>query len=111
MSDSPQAPSGGAALRRQLAAWAQVAAEVLDDAAETAGLAEAVRQSPYGSLGAALGTGYLLGGGLPSPTTARLLRLGLKLASVPVVQDKLLDVAEVALDAMLAKARKAQPPK
>ena len=42
-----------------------------------------VDRHPYGMVAAALGAGYVLGGGLFTPTTARLLRLGFKVASLP----------------------------
>ena len=37
---------------------------------------------------AALGVGYVLGGGLFSPTTARLLRIGARLALVPIIKSQ-----------------------
>jgi hypothetical protein len=57
-------------------------------------------------IAAALGVGYVLGGGLFTPTTARLLRLGMKLASIPLVRDQLLDVAEAAVDGVLGSQAK-----
>lgn len=71
---------------------------------------EHTRENPYAALAAAFGVGYVLGGGLFSKTTVRLLGLGVKLAAVPVVQNMLLDVAEVALDSALAQGRKIQQP-
>jgi hypothetical protein len=103
------APAGDTELVDQLLAWVKVAADTLDDAAEAVGVAEPVRQAPYAGLGAALGVGYVLGGGLFSPTTGRLLRLGLKLATIPSVQATLLDLAEAAIDGVLA--RPAPPPR
>jgi hypothetical protein len=70
---------------------------------------EHTRENPYAALAAAFGVGYVLGGGLFSNTTVRLLGLGVKLATVPLVQNMLLDVAEVALDSALAQGRKIQP--
>jgi hypothetical protein len=95
---------------QQLKAWLQVASEVLDEGAELTGLAEHVRRTPYVTLGAALGVGYVAGGGLLSATSRRLLGLGLKLAAVPIVQEKLLDVVEAALDAVLASTPRANAP-
>jgi hypothetical protein len=40
---------------------------------------ERLRRNPYGTVAAALGIGYLLGGGLFSPLTARILRVGLRI--------------------------------
>lgn len=70
---------------------------------------EHTREHPYAAIAAAFGVGYVLGGGLFSSTTARLLGLGVKLAAVPLVQNMLLDVAEVALDQALAQGRKLNP--
>lgn len=67
------------------------------------------RAHPYAALAAAFGVGYVLGGGLFTSTTARLLGLGVKLAAVPLVQNMLLDAAEVALDQALAQGRKLNP--
>ncbi|MCL2178370.1 MAG: hypothetical protein FWC28_05470 [Proteobacteria bacterium] len=63
----------------------------------TEALSENIRKRPYTSLALALGTGYVLGGGLTSRTTVRVLSLGLKLAMIPFVQDKLLNAADVVL--------------
>ena len=90
------------------------AAQALRDEAQAAGkgLAEAVDlkgrvdRHPYGMVAAALGTGYLLGGGLFTATTGRLIRLGLKLAALPMVHDELLTLAETAVDSMLDRSRK-----
>jgi hypothetical protein len=71
---------------------------------------EHARERPYATLAAAFGVGYVLGGGLFSKTTVRLLGLGVKLAAVPAVQDFLLDAASVALDTALAQGRKFQGP-
>jgi len=53
-----------------------------------------VRRHPYGMLATAAGVGYLLGGGLCSRTTVRLLgfavRLGARLAALPVIGDALI---------------------
>ncbi len=68
---------------------------------EESGLAQQVRQHPYGMVGAAFGLGYVAGGGLFSPTTARVVDLALKLAALPPVRAKLLDLAEAAVDTAL----------
>ncbi|MBX5481155.1 MAG: hypothetical protein IRZ16_04795 [Myxococcaceae bacterium] len=57
-----------------------------------------VERHPYGMVLAAFGVGYVLGGGLFTPTTARLLRLAMKLAALPLVKDELIGMAEAAVD-------------
>ena len=78
----------------------------INGVADAVGLTEQVEKSPYGMVAAALGVGYVLGGGLFTPTTLRVLRLGMKLASIPAVRDRLLDVAETAVDTVLGSQAK-----
>ncbi len=70
---------------------------------ESSGIAEQTRKHPYAMVGAAFGLGYVAGGGLFSPTTRRVLELSVKLLALPPVRDKLLDMAEAAVDAALAQ--------
>ncbi|MBI3722494.1 hypothetical protein HY251_00845, partial [bacterium] len=60
-------------------------------------LDERVRRHPYGMLAAALGVGYVLGGGLSSPLTSRAIRFGLRLgwrvALIPMLETELLGIA------------------
>lgn len=60
-----------------------------------------VIRSPYTTLAAAIGVGYVLGGGLFTPFTARVvggaLRLGLRVAVLPLLQQELAVVAQEAL--------------
>ena len=78
----------------------------LNGVADAVGLTEKVEQAPYAMVAAALGIGYVVGGGLFTPTTSRLLRLGMKLAAVPAVRERLLDVAEAAIDQVLSGPKK-----
>jgi hypothetical protein len=59
-----------------------------------------VNRNPYGMMAAAAGTGYILGGGLLSSLTARTvslgLRLGLRLATSPLIQRGVLGFVEAA---------------
>jgi hypothetical protein len=57
-----------------------------------------VERNPYAMVLAAAGVGYVLGGGLFTPFTGRMVRLGMKLAALPLVKDELLGIAEAALD-------------
>lgn len=85
---------------------ARASGEGLMDAVDLKGR---VDRNPYGMVAAALGVGYVLGGGLFTPTTARLLRLGMKLAAVPLVRDELLSLAETAIDGVLEKTKPLTP--
>lgn len=85
---------------------ARASGEGLMDAVDLKGRVE---RNPYGMVAAALGVGYVLGGGLFTPTTARILRLGMKLAAVPLVRDELLGLAESAVDGILDRTRPLVP--
>lgn len=102
------APLVAQELGEQLEELAHNANSALNGVADAVGLTEKVEQSPYGMVAAALGVGYVLGGGLFTPTTMRILRLGAKLAAIPAVRDRLLDVAEAAVDGLVARATEAQ---
>ena len=52
-------------------------------------LAGRVNRAPIASVLIAAGIGYVLGGGLFSPFTARLLRYGLRIAIIPLVKSQL----------------------
>jgi hypothetical protein len=74
------------------------ARESVGDLRDAVDLQGRVDRHPYGTLAAALGVGYLLGGGLFTPFTGRLvglaMRIGLRLAVLPVVRDELMGLAE-----------------
>jgi hypothetical protein len=96
------APSVGLELREQLGEFARNANSALNGVADAVGLTEKVEKNPYGMVAAALGVGYVLGGGLFTPTTVRLLRIGAKLAAIPAVRDRLLDAAEAVVDGLVS---------
>jgi len=52
-----------------------------------------VQRNPIGMVLAAAGVGYVLGGGLFSPLTSRLLKIGMRLALVPVIKSQLGEMA------------------
>jgi hypothetical protein len=60
-----------------------------------------LERSPNGTLAAALGVGYVLGGGVFTPLTARALglgvRLGLRLVVLPLVTEQLVDLARTSI--------------
>jgi ElaB/YqjD/DUF883 family membrane-anchored ribosome-binding protein len=57
-----------------------------------------VAEHPYGMIAAAVGVGYVLGGGFFTPLTARVLglglRLGLRIAAIPLLEQELRGFAE-----------------
>jgi hypothetical protein len=73
------------------------ARSAVTDLNETLDLKGRVDRHPYGMMAAAIGVGYVLGGGLFTPLTARILKLGVRLAMLPFVKDELLGMAEAAL--------------
>jgi hypothetical protein len=73
------------------------ARSAVSDLGQTLDLKGRVERNPYGMVAAAIGVGYVLGGGLFTPLTARVLKLGMRLAMLPFVKDELLGMAEAAL--------------
>jgi hypothetical protein len=68
------------------------------DLSDSIDLKGRMERNPYAMLAAAAGVGYVLGGGLFTPLTARIVRLGVRLAALPFVKDELVGMAESALD-------------
>lgn len=66
-----------------------------------------VQRNPYGMVAAALSVGYVLGGGLFTPLTGRLLRLGVRFAALPFVKEELIGMAESALNGFTHKTSSA----
>ena len=56
-----------------------------------------VRRHPYAMVAAALGVGYVLGGGLFSRTTVRFLGVAGRAASLPLIRGELIGLAEAIL--------------
>ena len=78
-------------------AWSRTR-ETVDDIKERLDIEGRVARNPYGMMAAALGVGYVLGGGLFSPLTARLvgfgMRMGLRLAAIPFLENELRGLTE-----------------
>lgn len=78
-------------------AWTRTR-DAFDDIKGTLDLEGRVKRHPYGTLAAAIGVGYVLGGGLFSRLTARILglglRVGIRLAAIPVLKDELAGFAD-----------------
>jgi hypothetical protein len=56
---------------------------------ETLDLRGRVQRNPIGMVLAAAGIGYVLGGGLFSTMTSKLVKIGVRLALVPVIKSQL----------------------
>ncbi|MFL5349937.1 MAG: hypothetical protein ACJ8AT_34605 [Hyalangium sp.] len=78
------------------------ARSAVTDLGQTLDIKGRVDRNPYGMVAAALGIGYVLGGGLFTPLTGRILKLGVRLAMLPFVKDELLGMAETALQGFQA---------
>jgi hypothetical protein len=86
---------------------------------ETLDIQGRVDRHPYGMILAAVGVGYLLGGGLFSRLTGNLVKLGVRVAALPFVKEELLNLAKGALqgagggaqDVGQTAAAPAEPPK
>ena len=61
----------------------------VDNLTQALDLRGRVERNPIGMMFAAMGVGYVLGGGLFSPTTARLLRIGVRLALLPIIKSQI----------------------
>ena len=61
-----------------------------------------VQRNPYGTVAAAIGIGYVLGGGLFTPLTARIVRLGIRigmrLAVLPLMKQEMAELMETIED-------------
>ena len=60
-----------------------------------------LERNPYGTLAAAVGIGYLLGGGFFTPLTGRLVslgfKLGIRLAVLPLINDQVASLVSEAI--------------
>ena len=78
-------------------AWTRTR-DAFSDVKQTLDIEGRVDRHPYGTLAAAVGIGYVLGGGLFSPLTARIiglgLRVGLRLAALPLIKDEVLNIVD-----------------
>jgi hypothetical protein len=73
------------------------AKSTFEDLGQAIDLRGRVQRHPYAMVAAALGVGYVLGGGLFSGLTFRLAGLGVRLAAVPLVRNQLMGLAEAAV--------------
>lgn len=74
----------------------ELAGELAEAAREIKGrfdLGPMVRQHPFRTVLVAAGVGYVLGGGLFTPMTGRILRLGARAMLVPIVKNQIEAIA------------------
>ena len=78
-------------------AWSRTRGAV-DDIKRAADIEGRVNRHPYGSVAAAVGIGYVLGGGIFTPLTSRIvalgLRIGVRLALLPMLREEISAIAE-----------------
>jgi hypothetical protein len=67
-------------------AFKEAFASKANDFSRSVDLRGRVQKNPIGMVCAAAGIGYLLGGGLFSPMTGRLVRYGIRLALIPLLK-------------------------
>jgi hypothetical protein len=70
-------------------AFGSAVSESMESFSRTLDLRGRVERHPIGMVLGALGVGYVLGGGLFSPLTGRLVRVGMRLALVPLIKSQL----------------------
>jgi len=72
--------------------------DAMSDLKRAADIDGRVQRNPYGTVAAALGVGFVLGGGLFTPLTARIvglgLRVGVRLALLPMLKDQISELAD-----------------
>ena len=103
METSGQSPNNG---HRHEASWVNDSAHkawdrtrgAVAELKRAAAIEERVNRNPYGSIAAALGIGYVLGGGIFTPLTSRIvalgLRIGIRLAVLPMLKDEISVLAD-----------------
>jgi hypothetical protein len=103
METSEQNPSNG---HRGDSSWVNDSAHkawdrtrgAVSELKRAAAIEERVNRNPYGAVAAALGIGYVLGGGIFTPLTSRIvalgLRIGIRLAVLPMLKDEISVLAD-----------------
>jgi hypothetical protein len=70
------------------------ARSTLEDLGQAIDLQGRVQRHPYGMVATAVSIGYVIGGGLFSPLTFRLVGIGARLAAIPLFRKQLVGLAE-----------------
>jgi hypothetical protein len=82
-------------------AWGQTR-DAFSDLRDAIDIKGRMRRQPYGTLAAALGIGYVLGGGIFTPLTSRIvrlaLRIGVRAAFLPLLKDQVAGLADALAD-------------
>jgi hypothetical protein len=82
-------------------AWGQTR-DAFSDLSDAIDIKGRVRRQPYGTLAAALGIGYVLGGGIFTPLTSRIvrlaLRIGVRAAFLQLLKDQVAGLADALAD-------------
>jgi len=73
-------------------AFKEAVASQADSLTRAIDLRGRVERNPIGMVLAAAGVGYVLGGGLFSPLTGRLVKIGIRLALIPLIKSQLSNI-------------------
>lgn len=87
--------------------WNEARGAVMD-ITQSLDLRGRVQRHPYALLAAAAGIGYVLGGGLFTGLTGKLIRIGVRLAALPFVKEELFNIAEGALATFVDRGNTSQ---
>lgn len=87
----------GRALKQDAHALAGELRGAFTDVERSLDLRARVDRHPYAMVGAAIGVGYVLGGGLFSRFTGQVLRIGVRAMLIPLLRNELLALGEAAL--------------
>jgi hypothetical protein len=86
------------------------ARSTLEDLGQAVDLRGRVQRHPYGMVATALGIGYVIGGGLFSPLTFRLVGMGARLAAIPLLRKQLFGFAEAVVSGFTSEGSGDGPP-
>ena len=74
-------------------AFKEAFASQADSFSKSIDLRGRVERNPIGMVAIAAGLGYVLGGGLVSPATGKLVKIGLRVALLPLLKSQLANIA------------------
>lgn len=93
------------ALREEAQALAGELREAATDIQSKLDIQGRMERNPYATLAVAAGMGYVLGGGLLTPFTGRVLRWGFKLMLLPMLRNELAALGEAAASGAFSSER------